>query len=78
VEQVQGAAREVRNAAQPDSVPPRTGETRCAIRRAWTYKLDDRMKLRAGVAYDQTPVPDDGHRTVRLPDNKPGPGLRLG
>lgn len=32
------------------------------------YKYDDRTKLRFGLAFDQTPVPDST-RTVRLPDN---------
>lgn len=32
------------------------------------YQYSDALKLRAGVAYDQSPV-DDEHRTPRLPDN---------
>lgn len=32
-----------------------------------TYRLSDALKLRTGVAYDQTPVPDST-RTPRLPD----------
>jgi long-chain fatty acid transport protein len=32
------------------------------------YKYADNMKFRFGVAYDQSPVPDQ-YRTVRLPDN---------
>lgn len=32
-----------------------------------TYKLQDNLKLRMGIAYDQSPVPD-ANRTVRLPD----------
>lgn len=32
-----------------------------------TYKMNDRWKLRGGVAYDETPVPDET-RTARLPD----------
>jgi long-chain fatty acid transport protein len=32
-----------------------------------TYALSDRLMLRAGVAYDETPVPDET-RTPRLPD----------
>jgi long-chain fatty acid transport protein len=31
------------------------------------YRLSDAMKLRGGVAYDQTPT-NDGTRTPRLPD----------
>jgi long-chain fatty acid transport protein len=33
------------------------------------YKLNDAMKLKMGVAYDQTPVRDAEHRLVSLPDN---------
>ena len=33
------------------------------------YKLSDAVKIRVGVAYDQTPVPDAEHRLVSLPDN---------
>ena len=33
------------------------------------YKLDDAIKLRFGIAYDQTPVPSAQHRLVSLPDN---------
>ena len=32
------------------------------------YQYDDRWNLRAGVAYDQTPVPDDASRTMTVPD----------
>lgn len=33
-----------------------------------TYKLNDAFKLRGGLAYDQSPVPD-ARRTPRIPDN---------
>ncbi len=33
-----------------------------------TYKLNDALKLRGGLAYDQSPVPD-ARRTPRIPDN---------
>ena len=32
------------------------------------YKLTDSLKLKAGLAYDQSPIPEQ-YRTVRLPDN---------
>ncbi|MBI1397637.1 MAG: hypothetical protein GC151_16825 [Betaproteobacteria bacterium] len=32
------------------------------------YRLSEAWMLRAGLAYDQTPVKDAQHRTVRLPD----------
>jgi len=33
-----------------------------------TYNIDDNWTLRAGIAYDQTPV-TDFYRTARLPDS---------
>lgn len=33
------------------------------------YKLNDALKLKAGIAYDQTPVKNPEHRLVSLPDN---------
>jgi len=33
-----------------------------------TYQASDDLVLRAGCAYDQTPVPDPQHRTARIPD----------
>ncbi len=32
------------------------------------YQYDERWNLRAGVAYDQTPVPDEASRTMTVPD----------
>ena len=45
-----------------------------AFRDSWryalgaNYRLNDTVKLKFGVAYDQTPVPDASHRLVSLPD----------
>lgn len=33
------------------------------------YQLNDAWNLRAGVAYDQSPVPDSAHRTMTVPDS---------
>lgn len=33
------------------------------------YRLNDMVKLKFGIAYDQTPVRDPAHRLVSLPDN---------
>jgi long-chain fatty acid transport protein len=33
------------------------------------YKLSDAVKLRFGIAYDETPVPNEEKRLVSLPDN---------
>ncbi len=32
-----------------------------------TYQYNDALRLRCGVAYDQTPIPDSAHRTPRIP-----------
>lgn len=46
-----------------------------AFRDSWryalgaNYRLNDTVKLKFGVAYDQTPVPDTTHRLVSLPDS---------
>ncbi|TCP12095.1 long-chain fatty acid transport protein [Crenobacter luteus] len=34
-----------------------------------SYQVTDPLQLRFGVAYDQSPVPDDAHRLSTLPDN---------
>jgi long-chain fatty acid transport protein len=40
-------------------------------RYAWgaSYLYSDTLKLKFGIAYDQTPVPDAAHRLVSLPDS---------
>jgi long-chain fatty acid transport protein len=34
-----------------------------------TYNPTEQLTLRSGVAFDQSPVPDNEHRTPRIPDN---------
>ncbi|WP_321324611.1 OmpP1/FadL family transporter [Thiomicrorhabdus sp.] len=34
-----------------------------------TYQLNDKLKLRTGVAFDQTPVSNETHRSPRTPDS---------
>ncbi|MEC5207745.1 long-chain fatty acid transport protein [Vogesella perlucida] len=34
-----------------------------------SYQYSDALQLRAGVAYDKSPVPDDNHRLATMPDN---------
>lgn len=34
-----------------------------------SYQYTDALQLRAGVAYDKSPVPDDDHRLATMPDN---------
>jgi long-chain fatty acid transport protein len=33
-----------------------------------TYTHNDRLTFRCGVAYDESPVPDSAHKTLRIPD----------
>lgn len=33
------------------------------------YQMNERTKLRMGVGFDESPVPDAQHRTVRIPDS---------
>lgn len=57
------------NPVQPDSVT--TEEWQDTLRYSFgiNYQYSDRMILRTGVAYDQTPVPSAERRTPRLPGN---------
>jgi long-chain fatty acid transport protein len=41
----------------------------CRVALGTNYKLNDTWKLKFGIAYDKTPVPDAQHRLVSLPDN---------
>lgn len=34
-----------------------------------SYQYNDKWTFRGGVAYDETPIPDKQHRTVRIPGN---------
>jgi long-chain fatty acid transport protein len=60
-------------AANPATKTAQTLDT--AFDDAWrfavgaNYKMNDAWKLRFGIAYDQTPVPDAEHRLTSLPDN---------
>ena len=57
------------NTAQPDSVTTENWDNalRYSIGADWRYS--EKITLRAGIAYDQTPVPDAKHRTARVPGN---------
>jgi long-chain fatty acid transport protein len=56
------------NPLQPESVTPENWKDSYFFSVGATYRHDDKWTFRAGVAYDQTPVPDVD-RTARLPDN---------
>jgi long-chain fatty acid transport protein len=59
--------RVVRTSGTTLSVTPENWDDTWRIAFGATYALDSEWKLRAGAAYDQTPVPDST-RTPRLPD----------
>ncbi len=54
---------------QPDGVTDESWRNSSRFSLGANYRLDDRLMLRAGIAYDETPVPDAQHRTVRIPGN---------
>jgi long-chain fatty acid transport protein len=57
------------NPFQPDSVTTESWRNTVRLSAGVDYQYSDNLLLRAGWAYDQTPVPDAEHRTVRIPDN---------
>ena len=56
------------NPVQPDSVEPENWEDTWRLGLGVNYKVSDAWKLRAGVAYDPTPVKDE-FVTARIPDS---------
>lgn len=57
------------NPAQPDSVTTEDYQDQYRIAVGGRYQLDEKLLLRAGLAYDQKAVKDKYHRTPRIPDN---------
>ncbi|MCW8829887.1 MAG: outer membrane protein transport protein, partial [Gammaproteobacteria bacterium] len=57
------------NALQPDSVTTEAWDDTLRYSFGADYQYSDALTLRAGWAYDETPVPDAEHRTVRVPGN---------
>jgi len=57
------------NPFQPDSVTTEAWEDTFRFSIGADYKLNNKIILRTGVAYDQTPIPDPEHRTPRIPGN---------
>lgn len=55
------------NPAQPDAVTPENWDDSYRVAAGATYRHNDAWKFRAGIAYDESPVPD-GFRTPRIPD----------
>jgi len=56
------------NPAQPTALTIENWQDTVTVAVGGTYQLNPVLKLRAGIGYDQTPVPDPMHRTPRLPD----------
>ncbi len=56
------------DSAQPDSVTEEHWDDtwRCSV--GVNYFYSEKCVLRAGTAYDETPIPDAQHRTPRIPD----------
>ena len=57
------------NPSQPDSVTTENWNDTYRFSLGFDYQQSDNMVLRAGMALDESPVPDAEHRTVRLPGN---------
>ncbi len=57
------------NPVQADAVTTENWKDTYRYSVGMSYKLNDRIKLRTGLAFDETPVPDAQHRTPRIPDN---------
>lgn len=51
----------------PDSVTDNAWKDTWFASIGASYRLTDRWRLRGGLAYDQTPLPDPRHRTPRIP-----------
>jgi long-chain fatty acid transport protein len=57
------------NPADPDTKTTYNWNDTYRISLGFDYQQSDKLVLRTGVAYDESPVPDAEHRTVRLPGN---------
>jgi long-chain fatty acid transport protein len=57
------------NPLQPDSVTTEKWKNTMRYSAGMNYQYSDKTLLRAGWAYDETPVPDAEHRTARIPGN---------
>jgi len=52
---------------QPDSVTTHSWDDSWRASMGANYRWSDKVLLRAGAAVDATPVPDEQHRTPRIP-----------
>ena len=67
------------NLVQPTSTTPENWEDSYRFAIGANYKTSDKMKLRFGLAHDQTPIPSPEDRTARIPgDDRTWVSLGLG
>lgn len=57
------------DSVQPDSVTTENWVDSDRFSVGMNYLLEPTWLLRFGLAYDETPIPDDQHRTARIPGN---------
>lgn len=57
------------DSAQPDSVTTENWKDSWRVAVGGRWQQNNKLQLRGGVALDQSPVPDDQHRTPRVPGN---------
>jgi len=57
------------SANQGDTVQPENWDDSLRYSLGMHYRHSDQVLLKAGVAYDETPIPDTKHRTPRIPGN---------
>jgi len=57
------------NPLQPDSATTENWDDVLRYSIGLNYKMDDKLLLRTGIAYDETPVPSAEFRTPRVPGN---------
>ncbi len=57
------------NPFQPDNVTTEAWEDTFRYSLGMDYQYNEKMTLRTGVAYDETPIPDATRRTPRIPGN---------
>ncbi|APZ42193.1 OmpP1/FadL family transporter [Acidihalobacter ferrooxydans] len=61
--------RVVKDNGQPDLLTTENWKNTLRYAVGASFRQNDRLTWRAGVAYDPTPVPNAEHRTARLPDS---------
>jgi long-chain fatty acid transport protein len=57
------------NPAQPDSVTTEDWDDTLRYSIGFDYQYSDKMVLRSGLAYDETPIQSPERRTARIPGN---------